>query len=58
MPVAAAKAGILGEQIGLRSTIAVMAAIHLISTLAVLLTPLARVRDLPSHAHSPTEPPR
>ncbi|KRC65766.1 hypothetical protein ASE12_13960 [Aeromicrobium sp. Root236] len=52
MPVAAATAGLLGEQIGLRSTIAVMAAIHLVSTLAVLLTPLARVRDLPSPAHS------
>jgi len=54
MPIAAATAGILGEQIGLRSTIAVMAAIHLVSTLAVLLTPLARVRDLPSPVHSPT----
>jgi len=58
MPLAAAAAGLLGEQIGLRSTIAVMAVIHVLSTLAVLLTPLARVRDLPTPAHSPAESPK
>lgn len=51
MPIAAAVAGVLGESIGLRPTIALMAVIHLVACLAILRTPLARLRDLPS-SHS------
>lgn len=50
MPIAAAIAGVLGENIGLRPTIALMAAVHAGACLAALATPLARVRELPSPA--------
>ncbi|WP_188110699.1 MFS transporter [Aeromicrobium ginsengisoli] len=53
MPVAAAVAGVLGEHLGLRPTIALMAGIHLLACLAILRTSLARLRDLPSTLHSP-----
>ena len=54
MPIAAAVAGVLGENIGLRPTIALMAAIHLLASLAILHTPLANLRDLPEPLHSET----
>ncbi|VXB48028.1 MFS transporter [Aeromicrobium sp. 9AM] len=57
MPVAAAVAGVLGEQIGLRPTIALMAAIHLVACLAILRTPLARLHHLPAPTQSPSELP-
>lgn len=47
MPIAAAVAGVLGENIGLRPTIALMATIYVLSCLAILWTPLGRLRDLP-----------
>lgn len=52
MPIAGAVAGMLGESIGLRPTIALMALIHLLACLAILRTPLARLRDLPTPVHS------
>ena len=55
MPIAAAVAGMLGESIGLRPTIALMAAIHLLACLAILRTPLVRLRELPKASHSSIE---
>ena len=52
MPIAAAVAGVLGESIGPRSTIALMAVIHLLSCLAILRIPLSRLRELPTPTHS------
>ncbi len=52
MPLAAAVAGVLGEHIGLRPTIALMAAIHAVACLVILRTPLARLRVLPQPTHS------
>jgi MFS family permease len=48
MPIAAAVAGVLGENIGLRPTITLMVVIHLLACLAILRTPLAGRRDLPT----------
>ena len=58
MPIAAAVAGVLGENIGLRATIALMATIHLFASFAMLMTPLARVRDLPTQSPSKLPGPR
>jgi hypothetical protein len=55
MPLAAAVAGVLGEHIGLRPTIALMATIHLGACLAILRTPLARLHHLPEPTYSPNE---
>jgi MFS family permease len=52
MPIAAAAAGLLGESIGLRPTIALMAVIHLLACLSILHTPLAKLHDLPERPHS------
>ena len=48
MPVAALLAGVMGETVGLRPTILVMAAIHAATCLASLWSPWAHRRDLPS----------
>lgn len=47
MPVAGAVAGILGETLGLRATIALMALTHAIACISVLGTPLRPLRELP-----------
>jgi hypothetical protein len=48
MPVAALLAGVMGETVGLRPTILLMAAIHAATCLASLWSPWAHRRDLPS----------
>jgi MFS family permease len=48
MPLAGVAAGWLGVHLGVRETIAVMAAIHLLSTLTTLVGPFGRLRDLPT----------
>lgn len=53
MPVAALLAGWLGSELGVRPTIAVMAAVHTLACAAVLLSPVRGLRDLPA---SPPEP--
>lgn len=47
MPLAGLTAGWLGATIGIRSTIAGMAAVHALACLAVLLSPFRPLRDLP-----------
>ncbi|MGI8694791.1 MAG: MFS transporter [Geodermatophilaceae bacterium] len=47
MPVAALLAGWLGSELGVRPTIAVMAAVHTLACAAVLLSPVRGLRDLP-----------
>lgn len=47
MPVAGVVAGWLGGELGVRETILVMAAIHCLASTSILLSPLARLRDLP-----------
>ena len=45
MPVAGLAAGWLGVHLGVRETIAVMAGIHLVSTLTTLVGPFGRLRE-------------
>lgn len=47
MPLAAITAGALGAQLGLRPTIAVMAAIHVLACLSLLRSPLRGLREMP-----------
>lgn len=47
MPLAGVTAGILGESIGLRATITVMALIHLLACTAILISPFRSLRELP-----------
>lgn len=47
MPVAGVVAGILGETLGLRATIALMALTHAIACISVLATQLRSLRELP-----------
>lgn len=54
IPVAALAAGALGASLGLRPTIALMAAIHTAACLAALVGPYARRRDLPDGVMSAT----
>jgi len=53
MPVAGVLAGWLGSALGVRETIAVMAAVHVGGSLLVLASPLRGRRDLPAPAASP-----
>lgn len=48
MPVAGLLAGLLGEQLGVRPTVAIMAAVHTIACAAVLFSPVRGLRDLPT----------
>jgi predicted MFS family arabinose efflux permease len=48
MPLAALCAGWLGATVGLRATIVLMAAVHTCASLAILRSPIARHRDLPT----------
>jgi predicted MFS family arabinose efflux permease len=48
MPLAGVAAGWLGVHLGVRETLAVMAGIHLLSTLTTLVGPFGRLRDLPT----------
>lgn len=48
MPAAGVVAGWLGGAIGVRETILVMAAVHCLACWGVLLSPLARMRELPT----------
>jgi MFS family permease len=54
MPLAGLAAGWLGTAVGLRPTIALMAAIHAVACLAMLWGPLRGLRDLPERAGQPT----
>lgn len=48
MPIAGLLAGWLGAELGLRPTSATMARVHTIACLAVLLSPVRGLRDLPT----------
>lgn len=48
MPLAALAAGWLGSALGLRPTIAVMAAVHAVACLAMFASPVRRLRQLPA----------
>ncbi len=48
MPAAGLLAGFLGEHVGVRTTIALMAGVHALACLAVLFSPVRGLRDLPS----------
>ncbi len=48
MPLAGLAAGWLGGQIGVRATIALMAAIHAVACCSILASPLRPLRELPS----------
>ena len=50
MPLAGVVAGWMGSHEGVRSTIAVMAAIHAVACLSILVSPLSSLRDLPQRA--------
>lgn len=50
MPFAALVAGALGESIGVRATILVMAGVHALACTGVLASPAGRVRDLPTRS--------
>lgn len=54
MPLAGLAAGWLGSGLGLRPTIAIMAAIHAVACLAMFWSPLRGLRDLPNDAGQPT----
>ncbi|MFI8522807.1 MFS transporter [Promicromonospora sukumoe] len=47
MPVAGVAAGWLGGVLGVRETILLMAAVHCLATWSILVSPLARLRELP-----------
>lgn len=47
MPLAALTAGGLGATLGIRATVATMAAVHALAGLAMILSPFRRLRDLP-----------
>ncbi len=47
MPVAGVVAGWLGGVLGVRETILLMAAVHCLATWSILVSPLARLRELP-----------
>jgi predicted MFS family arabinose efflux permease len=55
MPLAAITAGAMGTQLGLRPTIAVMAAIHVLACLSMFWSPLRGLRDMPVAAADRTE---
>ena len=48
MPIAGLAAGLLGERLGVRPTVAIMAGIHTAACVAVLASPIRGRRDLPS----------
>jgi predicted MFS family arabinose efflux permease len=48
MPLAGVGAGWLGGAIGVRETILVMAAVHCLASWSVLVSPMARMRELPT----------
>lgn len=48
MPLAGVVAGWLGGAIGVRETILVMAAVHCLASWSVMLSPMARMRELPT----------
>lgn len=50
MPVAALTAGALGETVGLRTTLVVMASIHALSSISILATRLRPLRELPARS--------
>ncbi|WP_370616944.1 MFS transporter [Mumia sp. Pv 4-285] len=48
MPLAGVTAGLLAHGLGTRPTMLVMAGVHLLASLAVLLTPIGRLAELPA----------
>jgi hypothetical protein len=54
MPLAGLAAGWLGSTLGIRSTIAIMAMVHALASVAILLSPFRRLRDLPEAPGEPT----
>jgi MFS family permease len=55
MPLAGIAAGALGSTLGLRPTIAVMAAIHVLACLSLYWSPLRGLREMPVAAHDESE---
>ena len=53
MPLAGLLAGWLGTQVGVRPTIALMAAIHTAACLSILVSPFRGLRDLPAPRRRP-----
>ena len=47
MPLAGVVAGLLGDHLGVRATVLLMAAIHALACLSILGTRTGRMRDLP-----------
>jgi predicted MFS family arabinose efflux permease len=56
MPLAGVAAGAMGTQLGLRPTIAVMAAIHVLACLSMYWSPLRGLREMPGPAGDAPEP--
>jgi hypothetical protein len=48
MPLAGLTAGALGAELGLRTTLALMAGVHVLACSAMFWSPLRGLRDLPS----------
>ena len=55
MPLAGIAAGVMGTQLGLRPTIAVMAAIHVLACLSMWWSPLRGLRDMPGPVAEDTD---
>ena len=53
MPLAGVVAGALGATLGIRGTIAVMAAVHVLASVAILFSPFRGLRDLPKRPDEP-----
>ena len=53
MPLAGVVAGALGATLGIRGTIAVMAAVHVLASVAILFSPFRGLRDLPERPDEP-----
>jgi len=47
MPIAGIAAGAMGSTLGLRPTIAVMAAIHVVACVSMFWSPLRGLREMP-----------
>jgi MFS family permease len=56
MPLAGIAAGAMGTQLGLRPTIAVMAAIHVLACVSMFWSPLRGLREMPSLTTDVPEP--
>lgn len=57
MPVAGVVAGWLGTSLGVRPTVAIMAAVHTLACLTVLASPVRGLRNLPGVPPPPASGP-